>query len=304
MKIAYLILAHTDPKQLGRLVHAINYQCRIFIHLDKKTNDEGFSKINLPENAEFISDRVKVNWGSFNMVKATLNLIKAALDSDEQFTHLVLLSGQDYPIKPAEDFYEFLIENPNKQFIKFINIEDSPEYYLKVASHYYFRDQWFPFDWLLRKVITKISEKQSLILKKPLKNVNHAFGSQWWGITSQCASYILNFIQDNPYFMKYYKTYDCPDEFFFHTIIANSPFYNETDGFQKYTGRGTYKMANFHVIHHSLTKYYSKSDFNELKDSNKYFVRKISSNNSIKLIEKINNELIFLNSSVIYQTQF
>jgi hypothetical protein len=90
-KTAYLILAHTDPKQLERLTNAINYQARIFIHLDKKANHDEFKDIKLPHTAQIIQDRFKIYWGGISMIKATLSLIKAALNSEDQYSHLVLL---------------------------------------------------------------------------------------------------------------------------------------------------------------------------------------------------------------------
>lgn len=301
MKIAYLILTHTDPSQLERLVNAINYNCNIFIHLDKKTDLIEYTKdIALPENAIFISDRVNVNWGGFSMVHATLNLIKSALETEEEFSHLVFLSGLDYPIQPIKRIHNSFVKNPHKQFIRFINIEDSPEYYLKVASHFYFRDSWFPYDTILRKIITKLSTSQTIIKKKPLKNIKRAFGFANWAITSQCAAYILKFVEENQQFVKYYKTHDCPDEFFFHTIIANSLFFSETEGFYEYKGRGTPKYSYFHIFRSGKhDKVYELSDFNELKNSNKFFARKITSKDSLELIKRIDEELLKKNESSI-----
>ena len=293
MNIAYLVLAHTDPGQLERLLHAIDYRCKIYIHLDKKTNDDPFTAIHWPGNATFIKDRVNIYWGGFSMVRATINLMRAALSDVGPFSHLVFLSGLDYPIRPVKKFYEMLISNPGKQFIRFINIKDSPEYYSKVASHFYFRDRWFPGDWLPRKVLTKVSEHQSLILKKPLKNVKHAFGFANWAITSKCAAYILEFIEKHPAFVKYYSTHDCPDEFFFHTIIANSPFFKETEGFFPYQGRGTWKYSFLHTFRSTkYDKVYELGDFDEIKNSGKYFARKLTTERSLPLIDKINIELL------------
>src|SRR6187455_2580816 len=99
-KIAYLVLAHTDSIQLERLINALNYNCDFFIHIDAYADIQQFKKISLPQNAVFISNRVPVNWAGYSQVQASMNLINAAITKGEDYSHLVLLSGMDYPIKP------------------------------------------------------------------------------------------------------------------------------------------------------------------------------------------------------------
>ena len=38
MKIAYLILAHTDPLQLRRLITALGREHAVFVHINKKAS--------------------------------------------------------------------------------------------------------------------------------------------------------------------------------------------------------------------------------------------------------------------------
>ncbi|MEO1652496.1 MAG: beta-1,6-N-acetylglucosaminyltransferase, partial [Bacteroidota bacterium] len=49
-------------------------------------------------------------------------------------------------------------------------------------------------------------------------------GSTWWGLNRECVDYILDFVDENPEFVKIFKTTAHPDEAFFQTIIANSPY--------------------------------------------------------------------------------
>ncbi|HLW32905.1 MAG TPA: beta-1,6-N-acetylglucosaminyltransferase [Aequorivita sp.] len=303
---AYLILAHTDPKQLFALVQSLDYQSDIFIHVDKKSDLSDFKKYSFGPSVHFISERVKVSWAGFNMVIATLNLIKTALETGEKYSHFVLLSGLDYPIKPIRKLHQFLNQNQEREFIRFIRVEDSPDHYLKIFRRHSFKNPIFPEVaipmlntgvTLLDKVVRKsLSLLLSSYKKAPLKNITPCYGSQWWAITPACAAYILDFVSNNPDFMRYFKTAFAPDEYFFHTIVGNSPFLSKSTGFQKYEGRGTFRMANLHVIHPSLSHVYTDKDFEELKNSDKFFVRKVTSASSEKLISKIDEELISLNN--------
>lgn len=290
-KVAYLILAHTDAIHLEKLVKAIDYKARIFIHLDAKSRMSDFVGLKLPKSAEFIKERVKVYWGGFSMVKATLNLMKAALTSGEKFSHLVLLSGLDYPIKPSWAIYNFLTNHSNKQFIRFIDMQESPTPQMKRIFHYWFMEPIFPFSFYIDKSIRSILQKLLGlgVFKKPLKNMAPTFGSQWWAITPECASYILQFVVDNPQFVDFYKYSHAPDEHFFHTIVANSSYLNQTDGFQKGI-KWPRQMANLHIIY--LNKIFNESNFDEIKVSDKYFIRKVMSKKSSRLIELIDKNCL------------
>lgn len=301
---AFLILAHTDPEQLFQLTEALDKETHIFVHLDGKADLKKFQSYPFGENVSFISERLKISWAGFNMVLATLNLIRAVLKSGGDYSHLVLLSGLDYPLKPVVTLKNFLNDHQGKEFIRFINVNDSPEHYLKIHKRLSFKNPFVPTVSIpvvgqLIEVLDKITRKFLGVLfrfyrKKPLENIIPCFGSQWWAITPQCAAYILDYVDKNPLFPKYFKSSFGPDEYFFHTLVGNSPFLHQAGGFQQYESRGTSKMANLHVIHPSLSKVYTISDFEELRNSDKFFVRKITTESSKELVEKIKHELLLI----------
>lgn len=67
MRIAYLIMAHTDAPQLGRLVAAlsVNETTDFYILIDKKS-DRGIFEKYIPEVGsfvKFIDNQVYITWG-------------------------------------------------------------------------------------------------------------------------------------------------------------------------------------------------------------------------------------------------
>ena len=82
MRIAYLILAHKNPSQLAELVMALDdpTKTRFYIHVDQRSADFFGSPSLKPimdrENVLFLRDRVRVYWGGFSIVEATLRLIR------------------------------------------------------------------------------------------------------------------------------------------------------------------------------------------------------------------------------------
>ena len=301
-RIAYLVLAHTDPTQLNRLVNTLQYECDIFIHLDAKSKVKPFAELDWPENTRFLSRRLRVSWAGFSMVEATLELMRAALDSGDRYGHLVLLSGADYPIKPAERVFEYLDSQPKKNFMRLVSIHGpGPERYLSIRRkqirRYWFKDtlSWVPFI-LPVKIIRKILEVAvHPFSKRPLKDIDHCFGSQWWALTRDCASYILDFVSTNRAFVRFYRHCFAPDEHFFHTIVATSPFFDTIDGYFNIVDRPPTpekQTGNLHYIHRSLSKIFTEKDFPQLRESEKFFVRKVTTEDSSALLDMIDEKLL------------
>ena len=295
-KIAYLILAHADPHHLNRLTSILNGKCDFFIHLDAKSDINEFKHIVLSENTFFIKDRVNISWGGISMVDATLNLIKEALNSGNQYSHLVLLSGSCYPIKPPDYINSFFNLQPEREFIRFIDMRESPQHYMKQIKLKWFKEPIFLASFAPLKLCDKVIRKVANFMQ--LKNcwdentIIPYFGSQWWALTPRCCEYILEYIDINNTYYSMNKLSFAPDEHFFHTLVGNSVYKKKSDGLQAFEGRGTYKLANFHLIHPSLSKWYDLTDWDEIFSSDKLFVRKVNSLKSKELLDKIDKELL------------
>ena len=78
-----------------------------FIHVDKKSDIH--NDIHKRDNVLFVSDekRIDVRWGQYSMVEATLRLIEIAAKTN-RYDYYWLCSGQDFPIKRADEIYDFL----------------------------------------------------------------------------------------------------------------------------------------------------------------------------------------------------
>lgn len=293
-QIAYLVLAHADPKHFERLINAIDYKAKFFVHIDAKSNLDDFKNLTLPKDVFFLEDRVSVSWAGISMVDATLKLIESTLKSGEDFSHLVLISGSDYPIKKSSFIYETFVKNPEHEFIKYIDMRQSSHYILHV------KQKWFktPLFQTTNKTL-KLADKIVREIGNKLRLANHwdksiipYFGSQWWAITPGSAKYVLDFVRDNPNFYTANTYTFSPDEHFFHTIIGNSPYRQKSDGVQEFKQRGTWRLANFHIIHTLLSKWYTTDDWEQIITSDKLFVRKLNSLKSDGLISLINEKIL------------
>lgn len=293
-EIAYLILAHADPAHLGRLVNALGYRAHFFIHIDAKTQIDPFLSLKLPRNVVWLKKRFQVSWAGISMIDATLALIEAALVSNRNYSHLILISGADYPIKPARDIFDLLAANPKHEFIQYIDMRADCHYYRHLDRKWFREPLWRSASGYLRMVdrAARFGARQLRLPNRWHADVIPYFGSQWWALTPGCCRHILRYVADHANYREINRCTFSPDEHFIHTIVGNSPFADCSDGLQKFQERGVWRLANLHLIHESLSKWYTLDDWHDIQSSTKLFVRKVCSEKSLPLIEAIDSKIL------------
>jgi hypothetical protein len=226
MPIAYLVLAHSDPQHLKRLIaRLLDGDSSVFVHVDKKSDLSKFSHLQ-NDKVSLIQKRVPVYWGDFSQVEAILNLLDAALSSKFAINRLVLLSGADYPIKPLQEISSFFSSHGS---LEFLNAVQMPA---PAAGK--------PIDRLNNVVVRPAHPKALQFLKRAgrkigllprkrdhkeyLKGLIPFGGSTWWAITREAGEYILSFVKAQPDIVKFFEEVEYPDESFFQTILMNSKF--------------------------------------------------------------------------------
>jgi len=307
-KIAYLIQAHEDPENLLRMINALDDNNDFFVHIDKKANIDPFCQLLKAKNNVFLMEdqnRIDVYWGGFSQVEATLNLIEKCLIqndvNDSEYLKVIFISGSDYPIKSKEELRDYLIKFKELNFIRGMNItQANTKKYNYCLRNYLFFDFF-----LMNKKVTRFSRKilnilGSTIFKKPnyvVENngnkIDIFHGSSWWALNIDVIKYIQTYSKENDNLKKYFKYSLASDEKYFHTIFFNSRFSNTNiyKGPEPYIPT-TSAFSNMHIIDTSLSKWFDEKDFNFIKASDKFFVRKVSTKNSKKLLDMIDFELL------------
>lgn len=230
MKIAYLILCHKNPQQVDKLINQLNDgNCDFYIHIDKKT-----SKFNLKDNDHIFlcpnSKRVDIQWATFSMIQATLNLIELLLRQKQNYDYICLLSGQDFPIKSNEYIQTFLSNNKGNNFIEIIS--HNHPYYKRYKKRV---DIYYPTFLMKRNIVSKMTRRMLIYISGGYNNTfqilqrkyvfkKAEFGSQWWVLTYSCIEWIHNFLIENPQYIRFFENSATPDECFFQTLFNMSPY--------------------------------------------------------------------------------
>jgi Core-2/I-Branching enzyme len=218
MSIAYLILAHDNPKQLSRLVKSIKTATSdIYIHIDAKSKIEPFEEELTGSGVRFTS-RIPVYWADFSQVEATLILIRSALLAG-QYSYLVLLSGTHYPLRTAQEIESFLTGRK----AEFINCTAMPSAEknkpISRLTKYTPRPWEGRLGWVKAKAYRALGGRH---YKRTLGSMRPFGGSQWWALTSQACQYVDWFARKHPDVTQFFANTHIADEMFFQTLLANS----------------------------------------------------------------------------------
>ena len=172
-----------------------------------------------------VVESVRVQWGAFSLVEATLRLMERAhKDRSDRYT---LLSGSDYPIKSNDHIFEFLGRSA-LEYITFWRLEDRPSWLHKVR--YYYPIELIPLQNYRETIVRRafwgafLKARRFMPKRRFPSGMTPFGGSQWWTLTHACVGYVLAYVEEHEPFVRFYRTTHAPDEGFFQTIILNSEF--------------------------------------------------------------------------------
>jgi hypothetical protein len=127
MKHAFLITVYNNFEQLEKLVNYIKSYDKndVFIHVDANVDNDIYQETmtNLQEKAVFV-ESIPSYWGSFNFIKAELNLFQTAFNYDN-YSYFHLISGQDFPIKNLDYIYNYCEDRYPTNFIDVYEFQKS-----------------------------------------------------------------------------------------------------------------------------------------------------------------------------------
>ncbi len=225
MEKAYIILAHKNPSQLYRLLSRLDDNAStFFVHIDKQVSLHDFSSLSDFGNKINYVKRVKSSWASFELVEATLNALNAIKASKQQFDTIVLLSGQDYPIKSNEIINDYFHTSKYSVFIEYFPIPNYKRWQNRGGA-FRLDKYFFGFKFHQRftaKALNFLANFFPFLTRRLPNNLVPYGGSQWWTIDIYALEYILDYVEKNPAYVSFHKATFAPDEIFFQTILLNT----------------------------------------------------------------------------------
>lgn len=315
MRIAALVMAHKNDDQVGRLIDRLAHpDVDVFLHLDAKwdlSQDRIDRLCTLNGGRVYLTRRVSVEPMTYLSLTAELVLIEEAMGRD--YGYLMLLSGQDYPLKPVDSIVEELAgEHPRP----FVDVTMWHERNWVATS--------FGSTWALKSL--RATVKRGInnrvgprVLNKALRGGNHvvaeaasrvrhrvsgppaerlralgvepAGGSQWWILPADMAATVLERSRDDR-LAAVFKNVGSPDETFVQSVLANSRHasrltVNPWDEVRQMTR--TYTHFEPGAGHPVLL---GVADFDTLAESDALFARKFDLAHDEKVLDLIDERLL------------
>lgn len=120
MSVVYLVLVHDQPEHAARLVERLSHPDDVvLVHVDKKADLAAFEAAFAARGVRptILRRRVFVVWGGWHLVRAMKAGMDAALALERPWSHLVVLSGADYPIRSTAETQAFFAANTGRSFL-------------------------------------------------------------------------------------------------------------------------------------------------------------------------------------------
>jgi hypothetical protein len=232
--IAYLVLAHGAPEQAARLVGRLSHpDDTVIVHVDRKAELAPFTAAfaRLPIAPIVTRKRVPVHWGGWGIVQATVIGMREALALKRPWSHLVLLSGADYPIRSTAETQAFFAAHAGKSYLSW-SAGDGPGY---CDADRRGNERWRWTGDLSRMLTWQVSIRgrrwlfpservpYQLPRRLPRALSTPYQGSAWWNLTPEAVAYCVRYLRRHPSIGAHFRFVFAPDENVFQMMLLDSP---------------------------------------------------------------------------------
>lgn len=321
MRIAFLVLSHKNPRQLLRLLTALRHQlpeAAIVVHHDRFRTELTASELDPIGNTYLLTSDSPIIWGDFSLVDACWRSMVWMIDH-MQFEWLILLSAQDYPIKPLDTLEDYLaglradvlLETlPINELNKAADRRDRRRRYLyqyKPAAMLSSRRPAEPSrlrHWARTgtgPLVDAFNNIQPFLAVYRFRDQLPSrvgwraratpfsekepcrFGSMWFTISRRAAEYLAASVRDRPDYAEYYRRTIIPDESATGTLICNAPGLRVEPQNLHYT-----RWTNPKTAHPDV---FTNADLPELLAVPAYFARKFDIEEDDEILDSLDEIL-------------
>ena len=280
MRQAILITAYRDMPQLQRLVEWFDTDFELFIHLDKRCQED-ISWMN-GQSSLHLYRRYAVEWGDYRHLKAILLLMREAYcHTDLEYFHLI--TGSDYPIPPLAQFKAFCEAHRTDNYLEHFPLPHADwgkEGGLNRINYYWLSPNSTRSKGalLIRKLVNL---QRRFGIKRGFKYFNGKLygGGTYWSVSREAIKVALDYLDKCPDYLRRFRHTSIAEEICLPTLWCNSGISLIND-YMRYIDWGP-DGANPQVL--------TEKDYNNIVSSGALFARKMESTVSNPLIKKLSN---------------
>ncbi len=195
--------------------------CPVVLHVDKNVSRKTYKNFvaACTDNPLILfSQRHRCEWGTWGIVAASQAASELMLSAFPDVRHVYLASGSCLPLRPVQELIDYLSARPRTDFIESATTADVP-WTVGGLDHERFTLR-FPFSWKKHRILfdryVAIQRLLRFKRKVPSGLVPH-MGSQWWCLTRQTLSAILEDPERDVY-DRFFRRVWIPDESYYQTL--------------------------------------------------------------------------------------
>jgi len=242
--VTYCIAAHTRPGQTRRLIDRLltdDPNCKVVFHYDQR--QERLDLQELVDPRITILPERPANWGTFGMVEVFMEMMRAAV-AERNCSYLVLLSGQDYPLRNISDLESELAQFDVWADVRPLIADGGATSWPEGLRRYSYRWRYVANPGLLLEGLDRVAAKVPGIelssSPPPFPRIVHfrQRGQLWWGYRDLAGPgtpiYVgsswmslsrraaLAVLSTPRRVVSFFRRVPMPDEACFHTILGNA----------------------------------------------------------------------------------
>lgn len=284
-KHAYLIMAHTQPELLKKLLQMLDDERNdIYLHIDSKAKDYPLQEVaEIPKKSKCIfTERTDVKWGSYSQINCEMVLLKEAVKTEHSYYHL--LSGMDLPIKTQDEIHEFFEKHAGLEFVD----EDLPKISEAALSRVKYSHKFYGKAGSAKDILGALSTKGQKLFgvdkTKKYENIIFQKGRNWFSITHGLAKLV---VEKEAWIKDVFEKSVCGDEMFLQTVARNSEYASKICNPNTMPDVPDTRYIDWERGSNNNPYVFREADFEELKKASGLFARKFDLNIDQKIVEKL-----------------
>jgi hypothetical protein len=240
VRIAYVVLSHRNPGQVLRLVGALNEGPASEVLVRHDGRHSRLDEAELERlGARTIEDEIEFEWGGWTQLQVLLSCLgRAAEELDPDW--LLVLSGQDYPLRPIQEVEEWLAGGKHDALLGHAweldtdGRQEPPkdDFFLRYAYRHYPTPARTPrLPRAVRPLVYLRELPPPLPPRLGLRRASLPFGDRfrcfvsgdWLTLNRKALRAVLTAARERRRLMRYYRRVAIPSESFFATVLLNDP---------------------------------------------------------------------------------
>jgi len=238
VRVAYVVVSHRNPEQVLRLVRALKEgpSAEVLVRHDQRRSrlDDGeLERL----GACPLRDEIQFEWGGWSQLQLLLACLARAVEQLDP-DWLLVLSGQDYPLRPMAEIEEALARSERDALLGHAWELDTgrlpgppaDEFFLRYAYRHYAAPPRAPrLPGRLRPLVYLREMphplKPRLGLRRPKLPFDDGFrcfvSADWLTLNRKALAAVLRAARQRRRLMRYYRRVAVPSESFFATVLLN-----------------------------------------------------------------------------------